>query len=202
MPLLIKPAISPKKNFKVPIINGLAVSFILFVGVYFLILPAKKNNDYLKEVKAKNELVLARQQLVISDKDALVLKIERLNTAIPGDPQILKLGSTLQIITVKSGMLLKSLNFNDSGKTVNKSIDSDKSAFANQDIENKNIAVTSFKVVLVGSEDGFKKFLQAVESNLRLIDVVDMGIPEQKQDNSGNNTYTLELNGYYLPNVN
>lgn len=199
MPSFIKPAISPKKNFKVPAINGLAVLFILFIGVYFLILPAKKKNDHLKQVKAKNELVLMRQQLVISEKDVLMPKIERLNTAIPGDPQILKLGSALQSITVKSGMLLKSLNFNDNGKTVNKSVDSDKSAFTNKDNQNKNIAVTSFKVVLAGSEDGFKKFLQAVESNLRLIDVVDMEIPEQKQDNSGNNTYTLELNGYYLP---
>lgn len=210
------------KNLKALAINAIAVSLIIFLSVNFLILPLKNENNVLKQAKVGNESVLARQQLVIFQKNSLKPKIEKLNIAIPDDPQILKLGSTLQTITVKSGMLLKSLNFEDSGKNtnrnanldnqtelldsndklVNKNADPAKSGLTNKDNQNKNIATVVSKVVLVGSEEGFKKFLQAVENNLRLIDVSDMKIPEQGQDDGGNNTYTLELNAYYLPSTN
>lgn len=198
----LKPAISTKKGFKVLVINGLAILAILFISVYFLILPVKNENSHLKQVKAKNDSVLARQQIVISEKDALIPKIQRLNTAIPNDPQILKLGSTIQTITVKSGMLLKSLSFNDSSKAVNGDTNLAKPELTKKNNQNKNIATVVFKVVLVGGDDGFRKFLQAVENSLRLIDVFDMKIPEQRQDDGSNNTYTLELNAYYLPSIN
>lgn len=192
-------------NKKPLIINVIAIAALLFFSLYFLIFPLNKEMHTLKQTKILNQAVLGAQQTLIGKQEDLKDNILRLNIAIPSDPQILKLGSSFQTMAVSNGMLLKSITFKDASKNSSVSSGAANSGMSNVKEFNKIV----FTASLTGSETNFKKFLQTLENNLRLIDVADMQLPEVIPTNAlllssgGNtanniNTYTLELNGYFL----
>lgn len=211
-----------RKNKKVLVINAVAIAVLVFGSISFLILPLLGKNNALKTVKANNETVLNAQKLLIAKKGNIKGKIERLNMALPADSQILNLGSSLQTMAVKNGMLLKTINFKTEGNSVRSK------ARASQVVESEesdNVPAVSGKttetpsvdhqsvvgvsvlqsvpisLTLVGSEEDFKKFLHTLETNLRLIDIEDMKLPEAGVEiEKRGNMYVLELKTYYLPN--
>lgn len=224
------------RNKKPLIINVIAIAALLFFSLYYLVFPLNKEIRGLKQTKTLNEAVLGVQQTLIGKQGDLKDNVERLNIAIPGNPQILKLGSSFQTMAVSNGMLLKSITFKDALKNSSVSLGAENlgggkaivpesktsltpnlsetstvsSGVANSGISNaKGFNKIVFTASLTGSETNFKKFLQTLENNLRLIDVVDMQLPEVIPTNASSlssgkntanniNTYTLELNGYFL----
>lgn len=202
-----------RQNKKIIIINAAVIAGMLILALYFFILPLRKEIGRLGPVKDSNEKVIAAQKTLMNNKK-LRERVEKLNTAIPENPDILKIGSNIQTLAVKNGLLLKSLAFPQSKAEGNarSNIASAPSLedFSAKPIETDGLAVpaqpiapsvamstVSFTVDVVGSQDNFKKFLQNLEMNLRLIDVEDIKIPLNSK--SSNNDYHLELNAYYLP---
>lgn len=202
------------QNKKVIIINATVIAGILVLALYFFILPLRKEIIRLGPVKDSNEKVIAAQKTLMNNKK-LRERVEKLNTAIPENPDILKIGSNIQTMAVKNGLLLKSLSFSQSKAEGNggsnlASLPNNLDDFGVKPIETDGLAApaqpialsvamstVSFTVDVVGSQDNFKKFLQNLETNLRLIDVEDIKIPLNSK--SSNNDYHLELNAYYLP---
>lgn len=210
-----------EKNKKYLAINAAIIVAVLFVSMVFLISPLRKKIDALKNINQINQNTLTSQQTLISRKDNLKAKIERLNAAIPSDSQVLKLGSSLQTMAVKNSMLLKGINFNEASKSAASKSRTTPNAAASrrsasdliedEQATNSRASVgdeaqlpagsgvvnsVAFSVNLVGSEENFKKFLQTIETNLRLIDVVKMTLPENRS--SLTSDYVLELKAYYL----
>lgn len=202
-------------NKKIVIINAGSIVVVLVAAFYFFISPLSKENAKLREIKITNDQVLASQQLILAKKDALKSKVERLRIAIPDDPQLLKLGSNLQNLAVKNGLLVKTISFGSDSKTISKKVverdiesniaSSNKSSaqqeIAPQAVETKNSmsgrnqGTADVTVRLAGSDESFKKFLQSVETNLRLIDIIDMTLPGN--GNNTDNTYSVNLRSYY-----
>lgn len=212
------------KNRKYLIINSVVIIATLFISLVFIISPLRKKINMLKNTNQINQITLSNQQILISKKENLKMKIERSNIAIPEDAQILKLGSSLQTMAVKNSMLLRSINFKEmskeaiskdrttdnimvSEKTKNDFLQTEQVSGSVEDIGGeaqsstvpKNLNSFTFTITLVGSEENFKRFLQTIETNLRLIDVVNMTLPEN--GSSLASEYTLDLEAYYLAGI-
>lgn len=205
-------------NKKIVIINVGSIVVVLVAAFYFFIAPLSKENAKLREIKITNDQVLASQQLILAKKDALKSKVERLRIAIPDDPQLLKLGSNLQNLAVKNGLLVKTISFGSDSKTISKkvverdiesNIASSNKSSAQQEIapqaaetknsmSGRNQGTADVTVRLAGSDESFKKFLQSVETNLRLIDITNMTLPGN--GNNTDNTYSVNLKSYYWLN--
>lgn len=201
-----------KQNKKVVIINAGIIGGILVLGLYFFIFPLRKEIKELETVKESNEKVLAAQKTIMSNKK-LKERMEKLNIAIPDNPDTLKIGSTIQALALKNGLLLKSLSFQqDEGSERRGGIPiiENQNEFPAESMKNGELespaqssvpavatSALSFSVEVVGSRENFKKLLQNLETNLRLIDVVDVNMPIISK--SSNEDYRLELKAYYAP---
>jgi Tfp pilus assembly protein PilO len=63
------------------------------------------------------------------------------------------------------------------------------------------LASFDFQVRVSGTYDDFKEFLRMVETNIRVIDVQDVGIQPSGKPESGLYNFDLRMVTYYQPNV-
>lgn len=202
-----------KQNKNIVMVNAGAIVSILILFLYFFIFPLQKEINKLKPIKESNEKTVAVQKTLVNN-GKLKSGVEKLNIAIPENPDILKIGSSIQTLAIKNELFLKSLSFSQTG--VKENISGDilgvnvlntavnapaetvvSNAATQQEVPVVSANAVSFSVEVAGNQDNLKKFLQNLEMNLRLIDVEDIKMPGNSQ--SSNNDYRLELKTYYLP---
>lgn len=207
------------QNKKLSIINIGSVVVVVTVSLYFFVLPLNTKNKDLRTTKSRDEQVLASQRTILSKKDALKSKVERLRAAIPDDPQLLKLGSNLQNLAVKNGIFVKTISFNsdpNSKATSKGSFTQDNEtqipqgglieeqgvtpsvAGMNAQSSGGNQKAVNVTMQLAGNNESFRRFLQSVETNLRLVDVTNMVLP--KEGFVASSAYNIELQAYYWSN--
>lgn len=149
-----------------PIILGLIFILIL---VFFAWPEYQKNNFLKQEIETKqNMLINIQNNLALLEN----FEIDKINKILPNEPEIPELMIQLESLAQKNGLLLKSINFNKSTGQV----------------------MTTVK--LAGSYQAFKNYLNDLEINLRITDVININFesPEQKM---GSYNFNLTIRNYY-----
>ncbi|NCO15499.1 MAG: hypothetical protein GW899_01980, partial [Parcubacteria group bacterium] len=61
----------------------------------------------------------------------------------------------------------------------------------------KGLGILRYNFRLTGTYDGLKSFLQAVETNISLMDLVSLKIEPATKSAKGNLSYTVNMDTYY-----
>lgn len=149
-----------------PAILGLVLILVLI----FLTWPEyQKFNAVSIEVKNKQQKLENHQknlELLKSIKD-----INKIDKILPDEPEIPELMVQVEALAQKSGLILKTIDFK------------------------KGDGEITSNIKTAGSYQAFKKYLKFLESNLRLIDVVNISFESPEQGNFYN--FSLTIKSYY-----
>lgn len=160
------------KQFKkiLPVING-----IIFIIVFlFLVLPEFQNFRGLKkEIKEQQDVIINKQGVLELIDSLDRSKISRLEYLMPDNAQEPELLVQAEQLAAQSNMALSSIDFR-----INK---------------DKGEVVISEE--LSGTYENFKDFLDNLEKNLRLMDILSINISQI--DKSSDLKFNLEIRAYF-----
>lgn len=131
---------------------------LILAGVLIFIFASWPAYQQFKNLQANNKTKqqeFLHQQKILQESKNLA-NIDKLDKILPDKPEIPELIVQLEALASENGMILKSINFNKDKLTA--------------------------QVQLAGKYQAFKKYLQALESNLRLLDITNLSF----QDNNFN----------------
>lgn len=205
---------SLKQNKQVLIIDAFVITIAVFLALRFLIFPLRDDINAMRIIKTDNKNVLLEQNKILLRKGDLKSKTEKLSIAIPDKADTLKFGSSLQTMALKSGVLLKTMKFDEGG--VDNKVESSASVeqldleslksldvlpavddtLDGSTVSKKQLKTVSYHINVISTEENFKRFLQSLETNLRLVDIVDLQLPVKAEKSTS--SYTLELKTYYF----
>lgn len=174
----------------------LLITIVLFIGTgvtgFFYLKPqwntfrdAQRENNYLTAVSAEfDELIKNRDTLLSTINSISKEDLDRIDASLPQAQRAGEFLVTLENIAVETGILLKQLNLSGSseqaqpqsaGKTPKPIPVRPTPAIQ------KTISELPSTLSVSGSYDAFKQFLNAVEKNIRLIDIetISFNSPEQ-----------------------
>lgn len=141
----------------------------------------KTENDRLKKAEADLNAFLS---LYNQNQD----EAEKANKVLPlGDSDLPNLLDMYSRISAESGLLLRTINFNDA-------------AFDPQNPPPpQTIQSVNMNIELSGTYEAFKEFLLRVQRNLRLSDIVqiNVGIDQESGDSGRTLLFTLIIRTYY-----
>lgn len=155
-----------------------------FVGiVIFLDVPEAQEALYLREQ-------IEEEKKLFSEKQTLLAKVERLREdykeneeslkkvdyILPSGQDIPNLIVQLEALALEGGLILEHVDFSEyKGETVSKA----EKARSQEQKEAKDYKVLIIDLKLTGSYSALKKFLKALEENIRLIDINSIGFSGQ-----------------------
>ncbi|MFH1392294.1 MAG: type 4a pilus biogenesis protein PilO [bacterium] len=151
----------------------LILGFILIL--LFLIIPGQSKIKNLKlSIKAKQEaLQNQEQQSQLFQELKESKKLEELNQILPSNPEVPELLLQLENMASQNNLILKSINFTESQNEI------------------------TAQATLAGSYNALKNYIQALENNLRLIDLVSLNFQSPKDGSYYN--FNLTIKAYYEP---
>jgi len=143
-----------------------------------------KQLDYLVEAQ--------KAKYSISESD-----IDNIEKIIPTDPNTPQIFTTLEAISKEVGVTIGTINFSLLDAPKKESIPSeDSQAQFSEQVENTKDGVSAIEInlsVSAGPYDEFKNFLDKVEKNMRLMDVVSLTYSPSGE------SYGLTVRSYYMP---
>ena len=214
------------------LILGLLI-VVLVIGGYFLLQPQyekyKQNQESLKE----KELLVDGQNKIYQDMQSLKKEYENLSTSVvkemalflPSEDDIEELMLQMQTLASENGVFMPDFSFasemvdltkfgtSPTTTTTASELKDFEESIGDEDvvIETKNkqskLAVVTISTVATGSYDNFKLWLDAVEKNMRLIEIktIDFNAASSGEgtDNiPGAYSYNLNLRTYFLTEEN
>ncbi len=170
----------------------------LFVGVlvvYALLLrPAYANLNKMRgEFYARQQIFFEQSAIIQKVKDLIAqyqgtVRIQdTVSLTLPTEPESGSIVSQLQSIAGASGIVLQSLSLQMQALR----------AAPDSQQEVKSLGVVEISARLIGPYEGFKNFLRGVETNIRLMDVVDVRAEILNRNAPNNLSYTAVINAYY-----
>ena len=180
---------------------GLLGTGLLFVGAVaifaFLSVPAYQDIQDLKSTLSSKSALFQNQsrdltqvQNLLSQYQGVVRLEESLNLALPTKEESGSIVNQLDVITKSNGVLIKSLGLDyvPAGRTAGTALV-------------KNVSTLRLTVKLTGSYAAFKKALAALETNIRIMDLVSLKMEPVSatpgQEAADLFDYTLVINTYY-----
>ncbi|MDP2855577.1 MAG: type 4a pilus biogenesis protein PilO [bacterium] len=183
---------------------SLALSFVFLVlaliVIFVWVWPTFKEvgalNKKINEEKAQYDTQYKAVQIaksIIEQYKSLISVSQTISLSIPRGAEIQNLLAQLDNITTQSGLFLQSINFENVGLLTSSS---------KQSAQN---IVQSYKTLrltlgLTGNYESLKTWLNAVESDIRLMDIINIafaGLTSDSQKNSGLFNFKVMLNVYY-----
>lgn len=183
---------------------SLALSFVFFVLALIVIFvwawPAFQEvgvlNKKINEEKSQYDTQYKAVQIaksIINQYKSLISVSQTISLSIPRGAEIQNLLAQLDNITTQSGLSLQSINFENVGVLTSSS---------KQSAQN---IVQSYKTLrltlgLTGDYESLKTWLNAVESDIRLMDIINIafaGLASDSQKSSGLFNFKAMLNVYY-----
>ncbi|MDP2586968.1 MAG: hypothetical protein Q8P32_04345 [Candidatus Komeilibacteria bacterium] len=202
------------KNHK-PIVGSVFI-LVLAVGLFWLVFPKYQGlrevatgslPDKIGELQALEDYAVKIKQLekVIADWQVKnQAKVAILEQVLPDTPRVPELIAQLDALARSNGFIINSVDFTESEAPVS-GADSRSAAKAKAGSQpevqanlnlDKNIRLVSINLNLTGGDySAFKKFLDALEKNMRLLDVLSIDFSSTL---SAGTDYTLALMTYYL----
>lgn len=163
---------------------------------FFLLLPAWQDMNTARDKNAKAAEELENWNSIIANIDQLSANYERskddldkLALAIPSDSQVPELLIQLGEIAKRNGLVVSDIKFAVKGETP-----------AEQLKNPSKIKTLETNLTVEGAYPDFKKFLNDIEKNVRLTDVMSVSFSAGRKDEEKSSIieFDLVLNNYYL----
>jgi Tfp pilus assembly protein PilO len=169
------------------------ILILAFIGVIvFLDVPGVQG-----VLDLRREIQIEEQKF--SDKQELLIKMEELNQVyeenlegagkvayiIPSGKDLPNLIVQLESVVFGSGLVLEEINFSETS--------SDQSEGQTKPV---NYKILSVSLRLIGSYASFEGFLQTIEENMRLLDIMSIEFSPQTEGTDLFN-FDVEIRGYY-----
>ncbi|HOX21400.1 MAG TPA: type 4a pilus biogenesis protein PilO [Candidatus Paceibacterota bacterium] len=187
-----------KRNISLTL--SLVVLILALVVIFVWTWPAFKEvgdlNKKINEEKSQYDTQYQAVQIaksIIDQYKSLISVSQTISLSIPRGAEIQNLLAQLETITTQSGLSLQSINFENVGV----STPSSKKSAQNIVQSYKTLRLT---LGLTGNYESLKTWLNAVESDIRLMDIVNIafaGSTTDSQKNSGLFNFRVILNVYY-----
>lgn len=183
---------------------SLALSFVFLVLALIVIFvwawPAFQEvgvlNKKINEEKSQYDTQYKAVQIaksIIDQYKSLISVSQTISLSIPRGAEIQNLLAQLDNITTQSGLSLQSVNFENVGVLTSPSKQSAQNIIQSY----KTLRLT---LGLTGNYESLKTWLNAVESDIRLMDIINIafaGLTSDSQKNSGLFNFKVMLNVYY-----
>lgn len=128
---------------------------------------------------------------IVNQYKSLVSVSQTISLSIPRETEVQNLLAQIDGITSQSGLLLQDVSFENISSSVPKS----KTTIV------QNYSVLQLTLSLTGNYDSFKTWLNAIETNIRLMDVTKISFAglssSENQKNLGIFNFKVTLNVYY-----
>jgi len=179
------------------------ISVVVFFAILFLlVLPTynktgllrgmlKDDTNSLKET----EEVFAKANQLKQVYEARKDEINKVYYILPSGSDIPNLIVQLEALASENGLILDKMNFIK--KTLIKKIATEETATTPESEPQKEYKTLGVTLSLVGNYNSFKSFLEALELNMRLMDIKSITFSGQKE--AVGFTFNIELEAYYLP---
>jgi Tfp pilus assembly protein PilO len=165
---------------------GLILAAIACVLFWVYTLPSYNNYNLIKFAVAEREALLNKRgeqlsviKTAISQTQVNSEDILKSYQLVPSKKQAPELIVTLNDIATKTGVIISNFNFGDIGEIPGNSL----------------YSRLSISISMFGSFDSLLNFLNAVETNLRIIDIISLNIGGN-ESSGGENTLNITLSGY------
>lgn len=162
----------------------ISISIILF---FILILPSIDKTKSLISAIREREIILRQQKEIISRIEKIGKEIEenkenvnKLDLLLPKKRTVPDLIASIEAIAGNSGVVLEELSFSETSTL-------------GEEFE-KLVA----NLTLNGSYETFLKFLDSLEKNIRIADLIDFSVARKSQTESQELNFRLRFNTYYL----
>jgi len=172
-----------KQNFSILSIT-LLIAATFFLLIRFINPSFNRMKELASKIKETEEKIIllheykAKSESLIQSYLNLGDQIGDINLALPDNPQTAQVLATLDVISKNAGISLTTLTFQESAK----------------DGENYLEIKTSFSATY----ENFKKWLDQVEKELRIMDLTKVNIKSVGQQKSQILEYNLTLQTYFL----
>jgi Tfp pilus assembly protein PilO len=193
---------STKRNLSlILIIVFFIVAFVVFFNYTWpALLKVLDANDKLKVVKqnyAKQLQSLQMAKQIIDQYKNLTNVNQTISLTLPKSEEIYNVITQLNKISQNSGLLLQSISLQRSAPTSQTT-----STTKTESLINKPQTIT-LTLNLVGTYEAFKTWLEAIETNIRLMDITNInfsGVMSSEKSTTANIfNYRVTLNTYYQP---
>lgn len=185
----------------------IVVSIFIFVAIlFFLDLPAYNQfTSFREEIKSNKEFLQEKEELVAKVSQLKQVYESRKNEfdkvyyTLPLGEDIPNLIVQLEALAAENGLLLKSITFVKKPKAV--FVPAEEEGVQGQAAVSaeKNYKTVSIALSTIGSYQAFSSFLEALELNVRLMDIKSIGFlsPEKGTEGSSIFTFSISLETYY-----
>ena len=173
----------------------IAVLIVVFLGVvFFLDWPVFKEvsslrgeiKDYNKLVAEKEELIAKVEQLksVYEDKQT---DIKKVYYALPRTEEVPEIIVQLEALTSENGLILEAIDIQEIEKQGSKQEDK------------TGVNVLRISLALSGSYSSFKNFLEALEYNIRIMDIqrIEFSFKKGGEETNSFLEFNVDLEVYY-----
>jgi Tfp pilus assembly protein PilO len=193
---------STKRNLSlILIIVFFIVAFVVFFNYTWpALLKVLDANDKLKVVKqnyAKQLQSLQMAKQIIDQYKNLTNVNQTISLTLPKSEEIYNVITQLNKISQNSGLLLQSISLQRSASTSQTT-----STTKTESLINKPQTIT-LTLNLVGTYEAFKTWLEAIETNIRLMDITNINfsgvLSSEKSTTANIFNYRVTLNTYYQP---
>ena len=176
---------------------GTAGLLIVTLAVYSLLLrPAYAVVHQLRGEYSARDAAFAEQSKVIQKVRTLIAQYQgttkiqdTISFTLPGDESAASLVEQLRAIASASGLIIQSINLQTGGALKPVVPASEKGIRA--------LGTVQASVAMVGSYDAFKTFLGGIESNIRLMDVMEWRAEPVAKGNGNLLTFNVTIDAYY-----
>ena len=187
----------------------IAIMLGFVASVVFLDVPIIQNVlSSQKEIENK-EQTLIEKEAFIKTIEGLIEKYENskevfknLDIILPGDSDVPNLIVQIEAMVNQSGMKMSDIDI----ATADQKELSKASAARNKGDTSQEKVVSDYKIIAVdlmvnGDYIAFKKFLQTIEENMRLMNIESITFSQESQQSSGSTfEFNVILNTYYYAN--
>ena len=174
---------------------SIVVSFLFLIGsgvVFFLLIrPASESNQLLRGERSSLVALVEEEKSTIDAAERLLEKYQsisnlqkNLSLALPPEERIPEVVNQLQGITKTSGVMIKSLDIQ---------ILPIRSSAKGQSVNPLGTIKVTMKIE--GTYDGIKAYIEAVQTNIRVMDVESLRVEDGADKDIL--TYTLVVDTYY-----
>lgn len=169
---------------------------VIFVWAWPAFKEVGELNKKINEEKSQYDTQYKAVQIaksIIDQYKSLISVSQTISLSIPRGTEIQNLLAQLDNITIQSGLSLQSINFENVGALIPPSKQGASSIVQGY----KTLRLT---LGLMGNYESLKTWLNAVESDIRLMDIVNIsfaGLTSDSQKNSGLFNFKVVLNVYY-----
>ena len=165
------------------------IILILILGfiaiVIFLDMPEIQGIlDLRKNIKNEKELFLEKQDIsakvekLREDYKANEENIKKVNYILPSDKDIPNLIVQLEALAFEGGMILE--NF-DLSTTEERVVSRAAEVRTQEEVQIKDYQILVIDLKLIGDYSGLKRFLEAIEENMRLMDIESITLSPQSE---------------------